>query len=119
MEREFANPDKHTHNLLRRRTFVRNDNAANLVLLDEGRQIGILTENRDLRKLFRQDLVAFIDKAYNALTAGRSPCQIFCNLSARFRSTKHKDVVRPIALTEQRPQEDIDEHAEQANEQNG
>ena len=98
---------------------MRNDNAADLVLLDKSRQIGILSENRNICKRLRQHLETFIDKANNTLTTGWSLCQIFCNLSARFRSAKHKDVVRTISQTEQSPQEDIDEHTEKADKQNG
>ena len=112
MERKFANPDKHTHNLLRRGAFVSNDNATDLVFFYKRRQIRILPEDRDIGKLFRQNLITFIDKANNTLTASRSLGKVFSNLSTGLRRPKNENVIRPISLTKQRPQEDIDEHTE-------
>ena len=114
-----TDPHKHTHNFLRRRTLVRNDNARYLVLLDEGRQVGILTKHRHVRKLVIHHLEAFIDKSHHALSAFGSLRKRLGNLSARFSRPQHQDVVRPETAAQEAAQEHIDEHPEENHQEQG
>ena len=69
VNRLVAHPHEHTHNFLRRRTFVRNDNTRYLVLLNQRSKICILAKHRNIRKFMFHDLEAFIDKAHHSLSA--------------------------------------------------
>ena len=119
MQRQFANPYQHAHNLLRGGTVVSNDDAADLELLDKGRQIGILAEHREPGELVIHHLETFIDKADHALAQFGSLLEGFGNLAAGLRRAEHEDVVRAVPPLEETAQAKVNEHAEAGHQQDG
>ena len=97
MNREFANPHKYARNLLRRRTFVSDDDTADFILSYEFGQVGIFSENGNVRKGFRQELETFIDKTHDPLAASRRIGEVLRNFSTGLCRSENKNVVRPVA----------------------
>ena len=97
VQRHLANPHEHAHNLLRRRTFVRNDNPGHAILFHESGQVRIFTKHGETGELTIHHLEALVHKPDNALTSFRRILQVFGNLAARLGSAEHQDIVRPVA----------------------
>ena len=116
MQGQFAHPDQHAHDFLRRSAIMGNNNSRNPQFLDQGRQVRILTQDGNATEQVIHHLVAFIHKAHNPLTNLGSVLQGLHDVLARFGTAQHQHLVRPITTTEQSPESKIQDHAERRHE---